>query len=128
MGDVSGHLLNTRAGQGGAPPPGDLGYEISRRIAAGRAQIGPTNAAAGAKVGRRISPFFQPFQADPYLPPPIFGPSELIPVSFFTDSSQFERYDENRFGRLLDRLFRLLQQPLDQGKGTDVFMVSWAFR
>ena len=58
MGDVSGHLLDTRAIQGGAPPPGDLGYEISRRIAAGCAKIGPTNAAAAAKVGRRISPFF----------------------------------------------------------------------
>ena len=47
--------------------------------------------------------------------------------SFSPDSSPFERYDKNKFGRLLDRVFRQPHQPLDQGEGTDVFLVSWAF-
>ena len=67
---------------------------------------------------------FRPFQADPYLPPTIFGPLNSFPWSLFADSSPFERYNENKFGRLLDQVFRPPQQPLDQGKGTVVFLVS----
>ena len=33
---------------------------------------------------------FQPFQADPYLPTPIFGPSELIPVVPFRRSHRLK--------------------------------------
>ena len=82
----------------------------------------------GCHGGSPDFPIFRPFQADPYLLPPIFGPLNSFQWSLFEDSSPFERYDENKFGRLLDRVFRPLQQPLDQGKGTVVFLVSWALR
>ena len=81
----------------------------------------------GGKFGSPDFFVFRPFQANPYLLSTIFGPSELISVVPFTDSSPFERYDKNKVGRLLDRVFRPPPQPLDQGEGTDVFMVSWAF-
>ena len=71
---------------------------------------------------------FRPFQADPYLPPPIFGLLNSFEWSFSSDSSPFEIYDENKFGRRLDRVFRPPHQLLVQGKGTAVFLVSWAFR
>ena len=37
----------------------------------------------GRQGGSSDFAVFRPFQADPYLPPPIFGPSELIPVVLF---------------------------------------------
>ena len=58
---------------------------------------------------------------------PFLDPLNSFPLSFSPDSSPFERYDKNKFNRLLDRVFRPPQQPLDQGEGTDVFLVSWAF-
>ena len=60
--------------------------------------------------------------------PPFLDPLNSFPWSLFADSSPFERYDGNKVGRLLDRVFRPPQQPLDQFKGTSVFLVSWAFR
>ena len=105
MEDVFGHALATRAGQGGGARRGDLSGNVSRPTATGRIRIGPANAAAAATVGHRILLF-----------------------SFSSDSSPFERYDENKFGRRLDRVFWPPQQPLDQGKGTVVFLVSWDFR
>ena len=128
MGDDSGHLLATHAGQGGAPPPGDLGREISRPTAVGYARIGPANAAAAATVGRRFSSFFGHSRPTHTFLPPFLDPLNSFPWSFFPDSSPFERYDENKFSRQLDRVFRPPQQLLDQGKGTAVFLVSWAFR
>ena len=59
--------------------------------------------------------------------PPFLDPLNSFPWSFSPDSSPFERYDKNKFGQLLDRVFRPPQKPLDQGEGTDVFLVSWAF-
>ena len=59
--------------------------------------------------------------------PPFLDPLNSFPWSLFVDSSPFERYDKNKVGRLLDRVFRQPQQPLDQGEGTDVFLVSWVF-
>ena len=81
----------------------------------------------GRKLGLSDFCVFRPSQADPYLISTIFGPSKLISVVPFADSSPFERYDKNKVGRLLDRVFRPPQQLLDQGEGTDVFLVSWAF-
>ena len=59
--------------------------------------------------------------------PPFLDPLNSFPWSFSSDSSPFERYDENKVSRLLDRVFRPPQKPLGQGKSTDVFLVSWAF-
>ena len=128
VGDYFGHLLATRANQGGAPPPDDLGHEISRPTAAGRARIRPANAAAATTFGRRILPFFGHFRPTHTSLPPFLDPLNSFPWSFSPNSSPFEIYDENKFGRRLDRVFRPPQQSLDQGKGTDVFLVSWAFR
>ena len=116
-----------RAGQGGAPPPDDRGRKISRPTAAGRARIGPANAAAAAALGRRIFVFFGHFRPTHTSFPPYLDPMNSFPWSFSPYSSPFERYDKNKFDRLLDRVFRPPQQPLDQGEGTDVFLVSWAF-
>ena len=67
---------------------------------------------------------FRPLQPTLTSLPPFLHPL----WSFSSDSSPFERYDENKFGRWLDRVFRPPQRLLDQGKGTSVFLVSWAFR
>ena len=128
MGDFSGHPLATRASQGGASPPDDHLREIARPTASERARIGPPNAATAAMVGRRISPFSGHFRPTHTSLPPFLNPLNSFPWSFFADSSPFERYDENKFGRLLDRVFWPPQQPLDQGNGTSVFLVSWDFR
>ena len=127
MGADSGHHYCTRARKLGAPPPDDLGRKISRPTAAGRARIGPANSAAAATLGRRIFVFFGHFRPTHTSFPPFLDPLNSFPWSFSPDSSPFERYDKNKFGRLLDRVFWPPQQPLDQGEGTDEFLVSWAF-
>ena len=127
MGADSSHHYCTRAGQGGAPPPDDLGRKISRLTAAGRARIRPANAAVAATLGRRIFVFFGHFRPTHTSFPPFLDPMNSFPWSFSPDSSSFERYDKNKFGRLLDRVFRPPQQRLDQGEGTNLFLVSWAF-
>ena len=128
MGADSDNPLGTRAFQGGEPPSDDLGREISRPTAAGHARIGPANAAVAATLGRQILPFFSHSRPTHTSLPPFLDPLNSFPWSFSPNSSPFERYDENKFGRRLDRVFRPPQQPLDQGKGTDVFLVSWSFR
>ena len=127
MGADSGHHYYTRARQGGAPPPDDLGRKISRPTAAGRARIGPANAATAANLGRHIFVFFGHFRPTHTSFSLFLDPLNSFLWSFSPDLSPFERYDKNKFGRLLDRVFRPPQQPLDQGKGTDLFLVSWAF-
>ena len=127
MGADSGHYYCTRARHGGAPPPDDLGHKISRPFAVGRARIGPANTAAAATLGRRILSFSGNFRPTHTYFPPFLDPLNSFPWSFSPDSSPFERYDENKFDRLLDRVFRPPQQPLDQGKDNNVFLVSWAF-
>ena len=127
MGADSGHHYCTRPRQGGAPPPDDIGRKISRPATAGRTRIGPANKAAAANLGRRILSFFGHFRPTHTSLPPFLDPLNSFPWSFSPDSSPFERYDKNKFGRLLDRVLRPPQQPLDQGEGTDVFLVSWAF-
>ena len=102
--------------------------QVSQRTTAGRAQIRPANAAAAATVGGRIFLFFGHSRPTHTSLPPFLDPLNSFPWSLFTDFSPFEIYDENKFGRLLDRVFRPPQQPLDQGKGTAVFLASWAFR
>ena len=128
MGDVFNHHLATRVSQGGAPPPDDHRREISMPTAAGHARIGPANAAAAATVGHRILPFSGHSRPTHTSLPPFLDPLNSFSWSFFAYSSLFERYDENKFDLLLDQVFRPPQQPLDQGKGIDVFLVSWAFR
>ena len=90
-----------------------------------------SEAEAAATVGNRafrdfsaISGHFRP----PHNSfPPFLDPLNSFPWSFSPDSSPFERYDENKFRRLLNRVFLPPQQPLDQGEGIDVFLVSLDF-
>ena len=127
MGADSCHHYSTRVGQGGAPPPDDLGRKISRPTVAGRARIGPANTATAATLGRRSFVFSGHFRLTHTSFPPFLDPLNSFTWSFSPDSSPFERYDKNKFGPLLDRVFRPPKQPLDQGEDTDVFLVSWAF-
>ena len=88
-------------------------------------------AEAATTVGHRV---FLDFLAisDHFRPthtsfPPFLHPLNSFPWSLFADSSPFESYDENKVSRWLDRVFRQPQRLLDQGNGTDEFLVSWAF-
>ena len=92
------------------------------------AWIEPAKATAAATLGHRILVFFGHSRPTHTSHPLFFDPLNSFLWSLFTDSSSFERYNENKVGRLLDRVFRPPQQPLDQGKSTDVFLVSWDFR
>ena len=127
MGKDSGHHHSARAGQGGGGPPGEAAGKISRPAATGRARIGPAKSAAATNLGRRSFVFFGHHMPTHTSFPPFLNPMNLFPWSLFADSSPFERYDKNKVGRLLDRVFRPPQQPLDHGEGTDVFLVSWDF-
>ena len=125
MGGVTGHPLATRDDQGGAPPPNDPAGQVSRRTTVGRTQIGPANAAAATTVGRRIFLFSGHSRPTHTSLPPFLDPLNSFLWSLFADSSPFERYDENKFGRLLDRVFRPPQQPLDKVR---VLLCSWSLR
>ena len=127
MGGDSGHPPCTRAGQGGGGRRDAAVGKISRPAAAGRARIVPAKATTAANLGRRIFVFFGHLRPTHTLFPPFLDPLNSFSWSLFADSSPFERYDKNKVGRLLDRVFRPPQQPLDQGESTDVFLVSWAF-
>ena len=127
MGADFGHHYCTSTRQGGAPPLDNLCRKISRPAAAGRARIGPVNTAAAATLGCRILSFFGHFRPTHTSLPPFLDPLNSFQWYFSPYSSPFERYDKNKFGRLLNRFFWPPQQPLDQGEGTDVFLVSWAF-
>ena len=127
MGADSGHQHCTRSSQRGGGRPDDHAGKISRPAATRRARIGPAKAAVASNLGRRIFVFFGHFRPTHTSFPPFLDPLNSFPWSLFTDSSPFERYDKNKVGRRLDRVFWPPQQPLDQGEGTDVFLVSWAF-
>ena len=119
MGADSGHHYCTRAGQGGAPPPNDLGRKISRPTAAGRARIGPVNGRLWPPWVAGFLCFFGHFRPTHTSFPPFLDPMNSFPWSFSLDSSPFESYGKNKFGRLLDQVFRPPQQPLDQGIHTE---------
>ena len=127
MGADSGHHYCTRTRQGGRGRPDDHAGKIFWPAAAGRARIWPAKAMAASNLGRRIFVFSGHFRPTHTSFPPFLDPLNSFPRSLFTDSSLFERYDKNKVGRLLVRVFRPPQQPLDQGEGTDVFLVSWYF-
>ena len=84
-------------------------------------------AAVAANLGHRIFEFFGHFRPTHTSLPPFLDPLNSLPWSLFAYSSPFESYDENKIGRRLDRIFRPPQQLLDQGNGTDEFLVSWDF-
>ena len=128
MGDVYDNPLATRADQGGGARRGNFSDKVSLPTAAGRTRIGPANAAVVTMVGHWILLFSSHFRLTHTSVPPFLDPLNSFPWSFSLDSSPFERNDENKFGRWLDRVFRPPQQLLDQDKGTAVFVVSWAFR
>ena len=127
MGADSVNHYCTCADQGGGGRPDDHVGEISRPAATGRARIEPAKAAAAANLGRRSFVFSGHLKPTHTSFPPILDPLNSFPWSLYADSSPFERYNKNKVGRLLDRVFRPPQQPLDQGEGTDGFLVSWAF-
>ena len=127
MGADTGHHHCTRAVQGGGGPPEYRRYEISWPAAAGRAQIRPANTTAATTLGRRIFPIYGHSRPTHTTLPKFLDHLNSFPWSFSPDSSPFERYGKNKFDRPLDRVFQPLQQPLDQGNGTDEFLVSWAF-
>ena len=127
MGTDSGHHYCTRAEQGGGGRLDDHAGKMFWLAVVGRARIGPAKAAMAANLGCRIFVFFGHFRQPHTSFPPFLDPMNSFTWSLFADSSPFERYDKNKVGRLLDRVFRPPQQPLDQGEGTDVFLVSWAF-
>ena len=127
MGADSGHQYCTHAGQGGAPPPEDLGSKISRPTAAGCTRIEADERGGCRQLGSSDFCIFRPLKTNPYLISTIFEKSELISVVIFSRFITVERYGKKKFGRLLDRVFRPPRQPLNQGKGTYVFLVSWAF-
>ena len=127
VGADSGHHYCTRAGQGGGGGPDDHVGKIFRPDATGRARIEPEKAAAASNFGRRIFVFSGHSKPTHTSFPPFFDPLNSFSWSFSLDSSPFERYSKNKFDRLLDRVFRPPQQPLDQGKGTDVFLISCDF-
>ena len=127
MGTDSGHHYCTRTIDGGGGRPENHADKIFRPAAVGRARIGPVKAAVAANLGSRIFVFSGHFRPTHSSFPSFLDPLNSFPWSFSPDSSPFGRYDKNKFGRLLDRVFRPPQQPLDQGESTDVFLVSWAF-
>ena len=127
MGADSGHHYCTRVGDGGGGRPDNHAGKILRPAAAGRSRIRSAKAKAAANLGRRIFVFSGNFRPTHSSFPPFLDPLNSFPWSFSPDSSPFERYSKNKFGRLLDRVFRPPQQPLNQGESTDVFLVSWAF-
>ena len=127
MGADSGHCHCPRAGQGGGGRREAAAGKISRPAAAGRSRIGPAKAAAAANLGHQIFVFSGHLRPTHNSFSPFLDPLNSFPWPLFADSSPFEIYDKNKVGRLLDRVFRPPQQPLDQGEGTDVFLVSWAF-
>ena len=127
MGADSGHHYCTHAGEGGGGRQDDHAGKIFRPAAAGRAGIGPAKAAVAANLGRRIFVFSGHFRPTHSSFPPFLDPLNSFLWSFSPYSSPFERYGKNKFSRLLDRVFRPPQQPLDKGESTDVFLVSWAF-
>ena len=128
VGADSGHQHCIHTSQGGGGRTDDHAGKISRPAAVGRSRIGPAKAAAAGNLGRRIFVFSCHFKLTHTSFPPFLNPLNSFPWSLFVDSSPFERYDKNKVGRLLDRVFRPPQQPLDQGEGTDVFLVSWDFQ
>ena len=127
MGGDSGHPTCTRASQGGGGRRDEAAGKISRPDVVGHARIWPAKAVAAAILGHWFSAFFGHFRPTHTSFPPFLDPLNSFPWSLFADSSPFERYDKNKVSRLLDQVFRPPQQPLDQGEGTDVFLVSWAF-
>ena len=127
MGADSGHHYCTHAGDGGGGRPDDHAGKIFRPAAARRARIGPAKAVAAANLGRRIFVFSGNSRPTHSSFPPFLDPLNSFPWSVSPDSSPFERYGKNKFGRLLDQVFLPPQQPLDQGESTDVFLASWAF-
>ena len=127
MGADSGHHYCTHAVRGGGGRRDAAAGKISRPVAVGRATIGPAKAVAVANLGRPIFVFSSHLKPTHTSFPPFLGPLNSFPWSLFADSSPFESYDENKVGRWLDRVFRPPQQLLDQGNGTDEFLVSWSF-
>ena len=97
----------TRARPRGAPPPDDAGRKILRPTAVRHAGIWSANPTAAAPFSHRFL--------------------NSSTWSLFADLAPFGSYNENEISQSLDRVFRPPQRLLDQGNGTNEFLVSWAF-
>ena len=137
MGGDSGHPPCTCAGQGGGGGRVDLAGKISRPTVAGRARIRLANAAAATMVGHRIFLFSGHSRPTHIFLPPLLNPLNSFLWSFFIDSSPFERYDENKFGRRLDRVchhsncwtkVRVLLCSWSLGLSVDIKFVNFGLR
>ena len=121
----------TCARQGGAQPPDGHAGQISRPTVAGRAGIGPAKRRRRPPWVTCIFLVFRPFQAisgHPIAPSRHF--LDLLNSSTWSlsaDFAPFGSYNEKEIGRSLDLVFRPPQRLLDQGNGTNEFLVSWAF-
>ena len=96
----------------------------TRRDRAGEAAVAAT---VGNLAFRDFSAIFGHFKPPHSSFPPFLDPLNSFPWSLFADSSPFESYDENKVGQQLNRVFRPPERLLDQGNGTNEFLVSWAF-
>ena len=96
----------------------------TRRDRAGEAAAATTVGNGAFRDFSAVSSHFRPTHSSF---PPFIDPLNSFPWSLIADSSPFESYNQNKVGRRLDRVFRPPQRLLDQGNGTDEFLVSWAF-
>ena len=108
----------------------------SRRpnFTANRRRTRPDRAGEAAAAATVITGLFLTFSAisGHFRPPHSSFPPFLDLLnsstwSLFADFTLFGSYNENKIGRSLDRVFRPPQRLLDQGNGTNEFLVSWAF-
>ena len=87
------------------------------------ARIGPVKAAEAVNFGSRIFVFSGNLRPTHISFPPFLDPLNSFPWPLFADSSPFESYDENKVGRLLDRVFR---PPNNCWTKVMVLMSSWS--
>ena len=133
MGADSGHHHCTCTGQGGGGGPDDHASKISR--------TSPDWASEGVvafTVGHRFSAFSGHSRPTHTSVPPFLDPLNSFQLSLFADSSPLERYDKNKVGRLLDRVFgnhsnlwtkvRVLMCSLSLGISVDIWFVNFGHR
>ena len=110
------------------------GWSRRPNFTANRLRTRPDRVGEAAAAATVITGLFLTFPAisDNFRPlyssfPPFLDLLNSSTWSLFADCPPFGSYNENEIGRSLDRVFRPPQRLLDQGNGTNEFLVSWAF-